>query len=178
MGLREMKSRIFKSKPKSPNEPPPIPTTSALHVPPPIQRQQPQKVLQKQPEKIAYVTAENIRELRELIRYRYALDVEIWSMRDVKWYQRDTLHAKMTRSDAALTTIKSTLDSWDRPEFFETQDEYARFREIKRKIVSGDKRNWTANPPWEKQEMNQSTGPFEKDGRPLQYDIRVSMTRS
>ncbi|CAO2656249.1 Nn.00g050520.m01.CDS01 [Neocucurbitaria sp. VM-36] len=176
LGLRSMKSRIFKSKPKITNEP--LPISNILNVPPPVERQQPQKLLQKQPEKVAYVTAENIRELRELIRYRYALDVEIWSLRNVKTYQRDTVRIKMTRADAALATIKNTLENWDRSEFFETREEYARFREIKRRIVSGDKRNWTAHPPWERQEVNPGTGPHEKDGRPIQYDIRVSMTRS
>ncbi|KAJ4365714.1 hypothetical protein N0V83_008334 [Neocucurbitaria cava] len=122
--------------------------------------------------------ASQIRELRDLIRYRYALDVEIWGMRDVKWYQRDTLRTKMTRADAALATIKSTLENWDRAEFFQTDGEYRRFREIKRRIVDGDKRNWTANPPWERGEIDPRMGPHEKDGRPIQYDIRVSMTRS
>ncbi|KAH8727123.1 hypothetical protein GQ44DRAFT_704550 [Phaeosphaeriaceae sp. PMI808] len=194
MGLKKMKSKFFGSSSSSStvssksstsqrsSGPPPMPAMptmpaiSGLHIPPPAQRTA-QKV-QKQPIQVTYVTNENIRELRELIRYRYALDCKIWSVgRKVKWYQRDTVEADMRRSDAALTTIRITLGGWDRPEFFASMEQYKRFKEIKNRIVEAETRNWDANPPWAKEEAEPRISVHEKDGRPIHYVQQVNVAR-
>ncbi|KAH7095166.1 hypothetical protein FB567DRAFT_586494 [Paraphoma chrysanthemicola] len=191
MGLRKRASVFFGSKPPNNvpsvpnlmpqrgNGPPPVPAlptappVSALRIAAPPQRHV-QKV-QKPAIQVTRVTNENIRELRELIRYRYALDCKIWSVgKKVKWYQRDTVEADMRRADAALAKIRNTLDGWDRQEFFETMEQYKRFKEIKNRIENAQARNWEQNPPWIKEEVEVHNGVHEKDGRAIHYARRVS----
>ncbi|KAF2267876.1 hypothetical protein CC78DRAFT_31450 [Lojkania enalia] len=98
------------------------------------------------------ITPEEIRELRDLIRHRYALDVEIWSLRDVKTYQRDVVLDRMRKSDAALGKIRTTVMSWDRPEYFQSEREYQKLQEIRVRVLEGGKREWGRHPPWEETE--------------------------
>ena len=84
----------------------------------PIQRPAPKPPAPKR------VTAERMRELRGLIRYRYALDIDIWSKRNLKRFQRDTVVADMAKSDAALVQIRRLLEDWDNSEYFEKPEEH------------------------------------------------------
>jgi hypothetical protein len=161
--------------------PPPMPPmpamtpNSGIRIEPAAPR--PTKKVQKAPVQVTHVTNEMIRELRELIRYRYALDCKIWDIgRKVKWFQRETVLIDMQRSDAALVTIRTTLEGWDRREYFATLEEYNRFKEIRNRILDANTRTWAKNPPWKQDEVETNNGPQEKDGRPIQY-IRVSMAQ-
>jgi hypothetical protein len=195
MGLRKMKSKFFgsassssasssisaSSSPRS-GGPPPVPAISNIsasgtqHTQQPSQRETQKS--QKLPTQVTYVTNEMIRELRELIRYRYALDCKIWDIgRKARWYQRDTVITDMGRSDAALLAIKDTLSAWDRREYFETAEQHDRFREIKNRIISAETRTWAGNPPWPVEVPENSNGVHEKDGQPIHYVQRVSMGR-
>ena len=190
MNLRKKASKFFRSNGASSSSvapsmsnaqrargPPPMPAMPAISelriaapTPPKIQK------APKPPVQVALITNEMIRELRELIRYRYALDCKIWSVgRKVKWYQRDTIEADMRRSDAALATIRSTLDGWDRREYFATIDEYKKFKDIKNRIVDSRTRNWSENPPWAKQDPEPDDGLHEKDGRAVHPSYRSSL---
>jgi hypothetical protein len=193
--LKRAKSRVFGSSVSSPSSahvapmnfrnssgPPPMPpmptiaATSGVRIEPAAPR--PTKKVQKAPIQVTHVTNEMIRELRELIRYRYALDCKIWEIgTKVRWYQRDTVLIDMQRSDAALVTIRTTLEGWDRREYFATVEEYNRFKEIRNRILNANTRTWATNPPWKKDEPEVNNGPQEKDGRPIQYIGRVSMAR-
>lgn len=159
------------SRPKPVSNRPPLPPIQAnvmLHVTPPDPRQTQKIHKSAGVQQVAYVTAEDIRDLRDLMRYRYALDGEIWEVGKIaKSYQRDTVIVKMKQADAAMAKIRTTLDGWDRPEFFETVGTYDRFREIKNRILEANPRNWETNPPWAKPDT--SRGIHEKDGRPIQY---------
>jgi hypothetical protein len=97
------------------------------------------------------VQAEEIRELRDLIRKRYALDIEIWDLRDVRPRDRPIVEAKMRRSDAMLQQIYLTICEWDRPDAFHSQRDWIKLQEIKIRIEEGGKRFWAANPPWDEQ---------------------------
>jgi hypothetical protein len=120
-----------------------------------------------------YVTNDMIRKLRELIRYRYALDCRIWSIgQRVKSYQRDTVIIDMERADAALAKIKSMLAGWDKEEFFATEKEFEKFREIKDRIFNADTRTWATDPPWSTDEAMTEPKVHEKDGKPIYYDPR------
>jgi hypothetical protein len=193
IGLKKMKSRFFgagsapppatatpnlsSNSRKGVGGPPPMPASRALRIEAPVQRhiQKPQP--QKRPIPVSYVTNAMIRELRELIRYRYALDCKIWSIgKKVKSYQRDTVEADMRRSDAALSTIKGILNSWDRQEYFATQEQFERFREIKDRILRANTRTWATHPPWIKHDPAAQFGVYEKDGRPIHYIPRSSMS--
>jgi hypothetical protein len=137
MGLKKMKSRFFGTGSSSSTSitvsassssrgggPPPIPAISNISAAGTQYTQQPSQretqKSQKLPTRVTYVTNEMIRELRELVRYRYALDCKIWDIgRKARWYQRDTVITDMGRSDAALLAIKDTLSAWDHREYFE-----------------------------------------------------------
>jgi hypothetical protein len=172
MGILKRTKSLWQIKRSSISEiPPPLPPLSEVHAPSPQaiqQQQQPhRRVFQKPPEPTHHITAENIRELREMIRYRYGLDIEIWKQRDLKGHMRDNLKENMRRSDAALLAIRKTLQDWDRREFFATEEEYQKFREIKHRLMTGNKMNWEENKPWE-QSMHRMVPigpPYEMNGQ-------------
>lgn len=95
------------------------------------------------------VIPEELRELRELIRHRYALDIEIWTLRNVRPRDRPVVEEKMRRADAALKKIRRIVLSLDSQEFFTSPKDYSKFQEIKSRIMADGKRNWTQHPPWE-----------------------------
>jgi hypothetical protein len=97
------------------------------------------------------VQPEEIRNLRELIRKRYALDVEIWDLRHVKPRDRHVVEDMMRRSDATLRKIYRTVCEWDSPNAFESQEDWAKLQDIKTRIEEGGKRFWADNPPWNEQ---------------------------
>jgi hypothetical protein len=70
----------------------------------------------------------------------------------------------MRQSDAALTTIRSTLDGWDRQEYFESLEQYKRFKQIRNRIVDARTRTWAEHPPWVKEDTETYNGIHEKDG--------------
>lgn len=89
-----------------------------------------------------------MRNLRELIRRRYALDLEIWNKRKVRNRDRPKVEEMMVRADALLAQIRATVDSMDSREYFTTDDDYKKFKQIKIRIMAGGKRTWENNPPW------------------------------
>lgn len=95
------------------------------------------------------ITPEEVRELRELIRKRYALDVEIWRLKDVKSFQRDYVREKMWRSDAALRRIQDTVESWNHRNYFRTDRDWNKFQNIRDRVMENGKREWSNHPPWE-----------------------------
>lgn len=96
------------------------------------------------------VQPEDIRNLCELIRQRYALDVEIWDLRHVKRRDRHLVEDKMRRSDAMLRKIYRTVCEWDNPKAFESED-WDKLQQIKIRIEEDGKRIWATNPPWDDQ---------------------------
>jgi hypothetical protein len=94
------------------------------------------------------VKPEEIRDLGELIRKRYELDVEIWGLRQVKPRDRPIVEEKMRRSDAILKQIYRTIHNWNTPDAFESPRDRESFREIKSRIEMEGKRVWAVNPPW------------------------------
>ena len=115
------------------------------------------------------VTPEEIRALRDLIRQRYALDIQIWEKRNNTVFQRRLLNEKMKKADAALIDINRCLVDWNYPERFESREQYEKFQEIKHRIETGYKRKWQDEPPWVHIDTggDPSLGPFETDSRSL-----------
>lgn len=99
------------------------------------------------------VTPEQLRDLRNLICYRYALDIEIWQLRDVQEYDRDIVREKMRKARAALRKIILTVESLDDRSYFSSEAEYSRFQQIKLRVMEGGKRDWEKHPPWEEDEQ-------------------------
>ena len=100
------------------------------------------------------VSADELRDLRELIRHRYALDVYIWSKRYVKDFSRPEVEEKMRQADAALDSIKRRVTAWDRRELFASDLEYHKFCEIKERVFEPGKVCWMETPPWDMPEHN------------------------
>ena len=95
------------------------------------------------------IPADELRSLGDLIRQRYALDVEIWTLRSVRARDRPLVMEKMRRADAALGKIRRIVVSFDNPKYFESPTDYKKLQEIKERIMEEGKRNWTQHPPWE-----------------------------
>lgn len=94
------------------------------------------------------IKPEEMRNLRELIRQRYAVDLEIWNMRKVRNRDRPKVEEMMVRADALLAQIRATVNSMDDREYFANDEEYKKFKQIKTRIMSEGKRTWENNPPW------------------------------
>ncbi|PVH79234.1 hypothetical protein DL98DRAFT_632906 [Cadophora sp. DSE1049] len=89
------------------------------------------------------VTALQIRGLNELIRKRYALDVEIWNKRHCASRDRKILLEKMRQSDATLVKIMSTVRMWDTRDVWESNADYHRLKAIRHRLeMEGGKRLW------------------------------------
>jgi len=90
---------------------------------------------------------ENLRELRELIREKYALDVHIWNNRRVRKPVRPEIEKKMEKADAILKQIHEIVRSWEPSDQWDT-GEWELAVEIREKLLEGGKRKWSENPPW------------------------------
>lgn len=177
--IRKSISSFFKSTKPSPEElapplPPIIAQTQRLSI---IEEApKPAKAEPKPPRAVQLITPENLRELRETIRLKYALDIEIWRQRDVKFFSRDKLKENIRKSEAALEKIRKTVADWDRREYFSTDLEHEKFREIKRRLMEGEKADWTQKPPWEfvHHAGNPYEGPWETDGQPVNFAEKLT----
>src|SRR4051812_49104065 len=76
------------------------------------------------------VEPKELRELCELIRRRYSLDVEIWSLRKTRLRDRKIVEDKMHKAQATLRKINRILDSWDNDNAFTNAGDRAKFQEI------------------------------------------------
>jgi hypothetical protein len=124
--------RLIRLDPPPVTKPPPVQTDAPNH------RAPGQKV-----------TKEELRDLRELMRKKYALDGEIWLLKDVKPRDYPIVEVKMRMADATLQRIREIVDSFDSPEFFEWQADYWKLREIKSRMAEpGKKECWMNEPPW------------------------------
>lgn len=94
------------------------------------------------------VGALEVRELGELIRKRYALDVQIWSQKNCRPRYRHLVEDLMRRSDAALSKIISIVYAWDSPEKWESPADWQRLKAIRERLEMDGKRLWANNPPW------------------------------
>ncbi|KAJ8111354.1 hypothetical protein OPT61_g6031 [Boeremia exigua] len=166
--------------------PQPMPALNEIHalpsaytppLAPPQQERLPRRTL---PAPVQRITAQQIRELRELIRYRYSLDVEIWRQKNVKEFKRGRLKENMRRSDAALEVIRTTLLDWDRREFFASDIEHQKFVEIKNRLLKGQKANWQQHPVWDFVHYGGDpySGPSEKYGQPVKGAEQRNGTQS
>lgn len=100
--------------------------------------------------RLQIITPESLRTLRELIRARYALDVKIWGLRDVRMPDRPIAEAHMERADAILHEIYEMVYAWDNTQTSWTPAEWEQAMEVKRRLLSDGKRWWSVSgPPWD-----------------------------
>jgi hypothetical protein len=90
-----------------------------------------------------------VRELHDLIRRRYALDVSIWGKQNCVPRNRPKVEEDMRRADAVLLRIMSLVQAWDNPQAWKSEADWQRLRAIKQKLEMDGKREWANHPPWE-----------------------------
>jgi hypothetical protein len=95
------------------------------------------------------IQPEDIRKLCDLIRARYALDIELWILRNALSCDRPLISQKCRRADAILRQIRQTVQAMDNEDFFGNKEEYEKFLQIKQRLEADGKRNWTKDPPWQ-----------------------------
>jgi hypothetical protein len=95
------------------------------------------------------VSPAELRDLNELIRQRYTLDIEIWGKRHCMPRDRPLVVERMIRADAALSKILGIVRAWDTPDVWESEADYLLLKNIRYRLemVPG-KRMWADNPPW------------------------------
>lgn len=92
---------------------------------------------------------ETLRDLRELIRKRYQMDVEIWGLRSARKADRPKVLEKMVVADAIMEEIWMTVGTWENQQDGNwTDEEWVQVQEIKARLQSDGKRVWEGNPPW------------------------------
>ena len=94
------------------------------------------------------IQPDEIRELTELIRLRYREDLSIWAKRWVEPRDYPEVQVMMRRSDDILLRIKQIVESYDRRELFETDQDWVKWQDIKARVKMAGKQEWVRNPPW------------------------------
>lgn len=115
-----------------------------------------QEVLERQRRKeedkkkrLRMTNPETLRELRELIRTRYELDVKIWSLRKVRKPDRPMIEEDMERADAVMAEIMEIIRAWEGSEAWWSKNEWEQVEQIIDKLNADGKRSWMGNAPWE-----------------------------
>jgi hypothetical protein len=103
---------------------------------------------QRRLERLKLTSPEALRGLRDLIRTRYALDMEIWSLKGARKPNRPVVEEKMGKADAVLMEVYNMVDTWEPNDKVWTPQEWELARDIKARIQAGGKRVWKDNPPW------------------------------
>lgn len=103
---------------------------------------------QRRLERLKLTSPEALRGVRDLIRTRYALDAEIWSLKGARKPDRPVVEEKMARADAVLLEIYTMVESWEQSDKVWTPQEWELARDIKERILAEGKRWWEDSPPW------------------------------
>jgi hypothetical protein len=99
--------------------------------------------------RLRMTNTETLRELRELIRIRYELDVKIWSLRKVRKPDRPMIEEDMERADALMAEIMEIIRAWEGSEAWWSKNEWEQVEQIIDKMNADGKRRWMGNAPWE-----------------------------
>lgn len=99
-------------------------------------------------------SAATLHRLRELIRLRYQLDIEIWSLRNVEPADRPHVIQRGKMADAVLKDIYSIVDAWNDTSWDAREAKVAKI--IKDYLSREGPRRWEGNPPWKDLEDEES----------------------
>jgi len=93
-------------------------------------------------------TPEALRDLRDKVRRKYQLDIQIWANRGYRKPDRPLVEKDMEEADAVLQEIMTMITSWEESDIVWTSDEWKLAQEIKQRLLMDGKRMWAGNPPW------------------------------
>ncbi|KAF8846982.1 hypothetical protein BDZ45DRAFT_363427 [Acephala macrosclerotiorum] len=99
-------------------------------------------------ERLKQTTPEALRGLRDLIRTRYQLDMEIWSLKGARGPDRPVVLEKMERADSVLMEIYTMVETWEENEKIWTAEEWRLAKRVREQVMQEGKRLWENNPPW------------------------------
>ncbi|MAD85019.1 MAG: hypothetical protein CL912_18830 [Deltaproteobacteria bacterium] len=94
------------------------------------------------------ISPEALRELCDLIRTRYQLDVEIWGLKGTRGPNRPYVLTKMEKADEILTEVNTMVESWESNASLWTEEEWKVAQQIKQRIQLDGKKVWTGQGPW------------------------------
>ncbi len=104
---------------------------------------------QNRQRKIKQASPETLRSLRELIRLKYQLDVEIWGLRGARKPDRWLVEQKMEKADAVLEEIMTMVRVWEhKTDGSWDAAEWERVQDIRRRLQTGGIRIWADSPLW------------------------------
>ena len=110
-----------------------------------------QRRLERERERVAslnMISPEAICELRDLIRSRYQLDVDIWALKRTRNPNRPYVLRKMEKADDILMEINTRVESWEENASFWTEEEWKVAQQIKQRIQLDGKKMWNGQGPW------------------------------
>lgn len=126
-----------------------------------IERAKKQEREDQRLQKMRQTTPKALRELRDLIRERYQLDIEIWNLKGARGPDRPIVQKMMDKADAVLFEILARVETWTENEGAWTEDEWKTAQVVRNRIMAHGKREWKDNPPWnEKSETTTSRAPY------------------
>jgi hypothetical protein len=64
-------------------------------------------------------------------------------------YNRSVIKDKMRRADALLKSIKALMRSMNNHDYFKTDAEYQKLKQVKARVMADGKREWMCNAPWD-----------------------------
>ena len=110
--------------------------------------------------KLMEASPETLCSLRELIRLKYKLDIEIWGLRGARKPDRWIVQQKMEKADAVITEIMEMVQLWQHQSDGAWDDEeWERVQEIRNRLQTGGIRIWAENQIWnEAQGVNSHKG--------------------
>ena len=104
---------------------------------------------QNRHKKFLEASPETLHNLRDLIRLKYKLDVEIWGLRGARKPDRWIVEQKMEKADAVLAEIMEIIQLWEHQSDGAWDDaEWERVQDICSRLQAGGIRIWAENPVW------------------------------
>jgi hypothetical protein len=76
------------------------------------------------------ISSQDLRECRELIRVKFALDVDVYNLRDVAERYRPLVEEKMRRSEGAMIDIRKKINGWKAAKDQWTAEEWAKVEDL------------------------------------------------
>jgi len=115
-------------------------------------RQREEQQRQEKQKKIMEASPETLRSLRDLIREKYRLDVEIWGLRGARGPDRWIVEQKMERADTVMQEILAMTMVWeynrDNSNGLWQTAEWERVQDICGRLHNGGIRFWADKPLW------------------------------
>lgn len=96
----------------------------------------------------AMTEPENLRALRDQVRRKYQLDIDIWAERGVRKPDRPLVQKKMDEADDLLTEIINTIKMWEAQEGMFNAEEWKYAQQVKTRLLQDGIRRWADKAPW------------------------------